>query len=87
VAQGMVFSDTPLGIIPGGTGNDFVKALGIPCRLERDRVSYARTERTAMLTIQSAGPVPVHVDGEIFPESETVYELSVVPRSLNVISA
>jgi diacylglycerol kinase (ATP) len=217
----MVFSDTPLGIIPGGTGNDFVKALGIPCRLERavdvllagrvrridvgkinttyfannagfgfdaavnratcsdrrgrgglslylralvrtlgryrpvrltitlnnrtweqetfllsvgngttcgggfkltpharlddqlldvtlvqplplasllrhfpkvflgaiDRVSYARTERTAMLTIQSAGPVPVHVDGEIFPESETVYELSVVPRSLNVISA
>jgi len=35
VVQGMVFSDTPLGIIPGGTGNDFIRSLRIPNNLEQ----------------------------------------------------
>ena len=30
VAQGLAGSDTALGIIPAGTGNDFVKTLGVP---------------------------------------------------------
>ena len=30
VARGLVGTDTPLAIIPGGTGNDFIKTLGIP---------------------------------------------------------
>ncbi|OGW40078.1 MAG: hypothetical protein A2X58_04465, partial [Nitrospirae bacterium GWC2_56_14] len=35
VLQGMVFSHTPLGIVPGGTGNDFVRSLRIPNKLEQ----------------------------------------------------
>lgn len=29
-ARGLIGSDCPLGIIPAGTGNDFIKTLGIP---------------------------------------------------------
>ena len=29
-ARGLIGSDCPLGVIPAGTGNDFVKTLGIP---------------------------------------------------------
>ncbi len=50
-----------------------------------DRVSYAETERTTSLSINSAGAVPIHVDGEIFPGNEHTYEISVVPHSLTVI--
>lgn len=219
VVQGMVFSDTPLGIIPGGTGNDFIRSLQIPNRLEQavdivlagktrqidvgkingtyfannigfgfdaavnvtaygmngstgglslylralvktlcqyrpvqltiamngrtidqetfllsvgngttcgggfkltphaklddqlldvtllkplplasllwhfpkvflgsiDRVSHASLEITAELTITSNGPVPIHVDGEIFPGNEGIYQVSMVPRALTVI--
>jgi diacylglycerol kinase (ATP) len=35
VMQGMLFSDRPLGIIPAGSGNDFIKALGIPNNIEK----------------------------------------------------
>ena len=35
VAQGMLGSDVHLGIIPAGTGNDFVKTLGIPLQPEK----------------------------------------------------
>ncbi len=47
VVQGMVFSDTPLGIIPGGTGNDFVRSLQIPNRLEQavDIILAGQTRR------------------------------------------
>ncbi len=34
VIQGMLFSERPLGIIPAGSGNDFIKALGIPNHIE-----------------------------------------------------
>jgi YegS/Rv2252/BmrU family lipid kinase len=33
VASGMLFSDRPLGIVPAGSGNDFIKSLGIPNHL------------------------------------------------------
>ena len=32
VAQGLLGMEIPLGIIPAGTGNDFVKAIGIPAK-------------------------------------------------------
>lgn len=32
VAQGLLGTEMPLGIIPAGTGNDFVKAIGIPAK-------------------------------------------------------
>lgn len=34
VVQGMVFSGKPMGVIPCGSGNDFVKSLRIPPRVE-----------------------------------------------------
>ena len=30
IIPGMLFSNKPLGIIPGGSGNDFIKSLNIP---------------------------------------------------------
>jgi diacylglycerol kinase (ATP) len=51
-----------------------------------DRVSYASLERTTGLTVTSRGPVPIHVDGEIFPGAETSYQVSTVPRALTVIA-
>lgn len=51
-----------------------------------DRVSYASQERTAELTVTSRGPVPIHVDGEVFPGKEAAYRVSVVPRALTVIA-
>jgi diacylglycerol kinase (ATP) len=50
-----------------------------------DRVSYATCERTAELTIASNGPVPIHVDGEIFPGNEGSYNVTMIPRALTVI--
>jgi diacylglycerol kinase (ATP) len=50
-----------------------------------DRVSYASVERTAELIITSNGPVPIHVDGEIFPGNATTYKVSMIPRALTVI--
>jgi len=49
------------------------------------RVSYASQERTSELTITSNAPVPIHVDGELFPGNETAYNIRLVPRALTVI--
>lgn len=35
VASGLLGSSTPLGIIPAGTGNDFVKTIGVPMQPEK----------------------------------------------------
>ncbi len=35
IVPGMLFSPRPLGIIPSGSGNDFIKSLGIPNNIER----------------------------------------------------
>jgi diacylglycerol kinase (ATP) len=50
-----------------------------------DRVSYASLERTSGLTVTSTGPVPIHVDGEVFPGNEGIYRVSAIPRALTVI--
>ncbi len=34
ILPGMLFSSRPLGIVPAGSGNDFIKALNIPTALE-----------------------------------------------------
>jgi len=31
-AQGLIHTDTALGIIPAGTGNDFIKTIGVPAK-------------------------------------------------------
>jgi YegS/Rv2252/BmrU family lipid kinase len=35
IVPGMLFSPRPLGIIPSGSGNDFVKSIGIPNSIEK----------------------------------------------------
>jgi len=56
VVQGMAFSDMPLGIIPGGTGNDFVRSLNIPNDVERavDIVLAGHTRRIDLGKINGA---------------------------------
>ena len=39
VARGLIGSQVPLGIVPAGTGNDFIKTLGIP-RKPMDALRY-----------------------------------------------
>lgn len=46
---------------------------------------YAALLRTAKLKVEAAGPVPVHVDGEIYGNGETRFEIEVVPKALRVI--
>ena len=45
VVQGMVFSNTPLGIIPAGTGNDFIKSLNIPKNVHEAGATILREQR------------------------------------------
>lgn len=35
ILPGLLFTGKPLGIIPGGSGNDFIKSLGIPNNIEK----------------------------------------------------
>ena len=35
VVSGMLFSERPLGIVPAGSGNDFIRSLAIPNNIER----------------------------------------------------
>jgi YegS/Rv2252/BmrU family lipid kinase len=51
-----------------------------------DRVTkYAVTARTSVLTVESAGDVPIHVDGEIVDGKKRSWEIKVVPGALTVI--
>lgn len=53
-----------------------------------DRVTaYARLTRTAKLIVESKGPLPVHVDGEVFAAEGNTLEIEVVPRALTVIGS
>lgn len=72
-----------------------VMPLGVPTLLWHlpkvflgtiDRVTkYVRMTRTTKLTIESAHPIPVHVDGEIFAGDGTVLEIEIVPHALTII--
>jgi len=72
-----------------------IKPLGIPSLLWHlpkvfqgtigTVVKYASMYRTAKITIKSAHPVPVHVDGEQFSSPDNVYEIEVLPKALTVI--
>jgi YegS/Rv2252/BmrU family lipid kinase len=46
---------------------------------------YATLSRTTKLIVESSAPVPVHLDGEIYPEDARRFEIEVVPRALTVI--
>ena len=75
VARGLIGTDIPLGIIPGGTGNDFIKALG----LSKDPLS-------ALDHILSHPALPTdvgEVNGKLFlNEIGTGFDVSVLDYSL-----
>ncbi len=50
-----------------------------------DRTRHAVTRRTQKLTIESAHPLPLHVDGEIYALEGNTCEISVAPNALTVI--
>jgi len=46
---------------------------------------YARLVHTQKLMVTSQGPIPVHVDGEVFEAKDHAYEIELVPRALAII--
>lgn len=71
VARGLVGSQTPLGVIPAGTGNDFVKTIGVPQDPEKalERVLASEPQKTDM----------GEINGEMFlNEIGTGFDVSVL---------
>jgi diacylglycerol kinase (ATP) len=50
-----------------------------------DRTRHAITRRAASLTVNSAHPLPLHVDGEVYALEGNTCRISVVPKALIVI--
>jgi len=75
VARGLIGSQVPLGIVPAGTGNDFIKTLGIP-RKPMDALRYT-LEHDPKPT--DAG----EVNGQVFlNEIGTGFDVSVLEYAL-----
>jgi diacylglycerol kinase (ATP) len=55
--------------------------LGTIGRVKR----YATLLKTEKLVVEVSGPVPIHVDGEIYDNGEARFEIEVVPKALRVI--
>lgn len=70
---------------PMGLG-EVVRALPHVFRGTIEQVPKAAMHRTGSIIVESAGPVPVHVDGEIYDERTRRFELAVVPNALTVIA-
>lgn len=89
------FKLTPHARVDDGTFDvTVVSPMGIPAILRVlpdvfrgtiEKVSQATMHRATKLRVESAGPVPVHVDGEIFTEHDHAFEIEVVPKALTVI--
>lgn len=71
-----------------------VRPLGLPALLFHlpkvfrgtfDRVKYATLLRTERLEVETRGPVPIHVDGEVYAGNETRFTIEVIPRALAII--
>jgi diacylglycerol kinase family enzyme len=50
-----------------------------------DRAKQASLSKTRKLRVESDGPVPVHVDGEIYTGETRSMEIEVIPGALTVI--
>jgi len=48
-------------------------------------VKYASLTTATRIRVESGGPVPVHVDGEIYEEDTSRMEIEIVPQALTVI--
>ena len=53
-ACGLMGTDMPLGIIPAGTGNDFIKTVGIP-KKSRDALEFIISHKARPIDIGKAG--------------------------------
>jgi diacylglycerol kinase (ATP) len=49
-------------------------------------VRYATLRTARKIRVESAGPIPVHVDGEVYREDTSVLEIEIVPKALTIIS-
>ena len=90
VAQGMVFSRTPLAVIPGGSGNDFARALGIPAGVE-DAVKVILNNRTKTIdagrinNTYFANSVGIGFDATVTRESRSIKRLKGIPLYLTAL--
>jgi diacylglycerol kinase (ATP) len=50
-----------------------------------DRTQYAIMRRAVTLTVESAHPLPLHVDGEVYALEGNVCRISIVPKALTMI--
>lgn len=62
-----------------------LRALPDVFRGTLERISSAAMHTAKKITVESAGPAPVHVDGEIYAGSSDRFEIEVVPKALTVI--
>ncbi len=90
------FRLTPDALIDDGLLDvTLVRPLGVPGLLWhlpkvllgtiRKVKKYASLWRTQKLVIESSGPVPIHVDGEIYDDRTGRFEIEVVPKALTVM--
>lgn len=63
VAQGLLHSDTPMGIIPRGSGNGLARHLQIPLKFNAAVESLFNSKRIAMDTFTINGKLSLNVSG------------------------
>jgi len=50
-----------------------------------DRVKYASLRRTERVVVETRGPVPIHIDGEVYAGNDRRFTIEVAPRALTII--
>lgn len=82
VVNGLVGTDTALGIVPGGTGNDFVRGLGVPLEMKSaaELLFTGETRKVDLGKIES-GPYFINVAGVGF-DAEVARTVNSYPKYL-----
>lgn len=63
VASGLLYSSTPMGIIPKGSGNGLARHLGIPLKIESSLTTLFKSKVVAMDTFRLNGKLSLNVSG------------------------
>lgn len=56
VANGLLGSPVPLGVIPSGTGNDFARSIGVPSNVEQ-ALDYITTNQSTPIDVGKIGDI------------------------------